>query len=410
MWLDNLRKKKSKSPQEPLTSTLATQLDDKSVPTFLFGCTPPREGTDTEKALQSCQKFTNRSAAIANDGFIVYDIQDEAGRTEIPRPFPFRKTLDPSTYAAMFAPQSGKSCVVYHCAVQESEDDYRKWLHRAVTVDGHDSFVLVGAATSKPGTPYKGMTLKDSAKILTDYSANIKFGCVAIAERHSEAKGFKEHLNMMRKQTYGAEFFITQGIYDSSAVIKLINDYGNLCQSLDVKPKKVILTFAPCGREKTMTFIKWLGMKVPVEVEAQIFSKKHVGEKLPEGERDLGPVNESCAILANVFQAVLEGTHQSGVPLGVNVESLSIFREEIDAAHTLFQTLQTMALNFRAKPWSVKWYDVGRGGTCYDDIMVVEKEKDLRRRQVIITAVVGVLIGAFIGRRSGMEAASRRAA
>jgi hypothetical protein len=28
------------------------------------------------------------------------------------------------------------------------------------------------------------------------------------------------------------------------------------------------------------------------------------------------------------------------VPLGINVESLSIFKEEIDAAHTLFQQLQ----------------------------------------------------------------------
>jgi hypothetical protein len=33
-------------------------------------------------------------------------------------------------------------------------------------------------------------------------------------------------------------------------------------------------------------------------------------------------------------------TAGSGVPLGINVESLSIFREEIDAAHTLFQKLQ----------------------------------------------------------------------
>ena len=28
------------------------------------------------------------------------------------------------------------------------------------------------------------------------------------------------------------------------------------------------------------------------------------------------------------------------MPLGINVESLSIFKEEIDAAHTLFQKLQ----------------------------------------------------------------------
>ena len=35
-------------------------------------------------------KFATRSATLATDGFIVYDIQDEGGRTTIERPFPFR--------------------------------------------------------------------------------------------------------------------------------------------------------------------------------------------------------------------------------------------------------------------------------------------------------------------------------
>ena len=35
-------------------------------------------------------KFASRSATLATDGFIVYDIQDEGGRTTTERPFPFR--------------------------------------------------------------------------------------------------------------------------------------------------------------------------------------------------------------------------------------------------------------------------------------------------------------------------------
>lgn len=63
-----------------------------------------------------------------------------------------------------------------------------------------------------------------------------------------------------------AEYFITQGIFTSGPIIRLIKDYGELCKELDVPCKKMILTFAPCGREKTLTFIKWLGMHVPEEV------------------------------------------------------------------------------------------------------------------------------------------------
>ena len=66
---------------------LSDSLKDSSRPSFLFGSTPPREGTTEEKARESCAKFASRSAVLATDGFIVYDIQDEAGRTEVERPF-----------------------------------------------------------------------------------------------------------------------------------------------------------------------------------------------------------------------------------------------------------------------------------------------------------------------------------
>jgi 5,10-methylenetetrahydrofolate reductase len=136
-----------------------------------------------------------------------------------------------------------------------------------------------------------------------------------------------EDINMMSKVEHGAQWFITQGVYEAAPTIKLINDYGDLCKSKGVIPKKIILTFAPCGRKKTMTFIKWLGMAVSEETEARIL-----------GAAD--PVAESVLIVCTLLTNILEGTGGSGVPIGINVESLSIFKEEIDAAHILFQKLQ----------------------------------------------------------------------
>ena len=69
---------------------LSDVLRDSSRPVFLFGLVPPREGTSIEKARETCAKFAARSAVLATDGFIVYDIQDEDGRTTLERPFPFR--------------------------------------------------------------------------------------------------------------------------------------------------------------------------------------------------------------------------------------------------------------------------------------------------------------------------------
>ena len=88
----------------PLNESLSDILKDPSRPAFLFGSTPPRDGTSEEKAKATCAKFTARSAVLATDGFIVYDIQDEEGRTEMERPFPFRKTMDAALYASYFKP------------------------------------------------------------------------------------------------------------------------------------------------------------------------------------------------------------------------------------------------------------------------------------------------------------------
>ncbi|GMI32888.1 hypothetical protein TeGR_g9570, partial [Tetraparma gracilis] len=197
---------------------------------------------------------------------------------------------------------------------------------------------------------------------------------------------------------YGAKFFITQGIFNSAAIIRLLRDYATLCKELDVSPRKIILTFAPCGRAKTLQFIEWLGMHVPQEVRDRILNAKTTD--LAEGERDLGPVNESVKILLEVFQEVLEGIKDFNVPIGINVESLSIFREEIDAAHTLFGGLQEMLLKARGRPWAVKWYTVEKGYSAYDDVVVLQKEEKLRKQYLFATAVLSGIFG-FVLARSG---------
>jgi hypothetical protein len=100
----------------PLLSSMSLieALTTPARPVFLFGSTPPREDTSEEKALESCKKFAARSAVLATDGFIVYDIQDEGSRESSERPFPFRKTMDPSYYASLFPAVSG-FCLSYHC-------------------------------------------------------------------------------------------------------------------------------------------------------------------------------------------------------------------------------------------------------------------------------------------------------
>ena len=68
-----------------------------------------------------------------------------------------------------------------------------------------------------------------------------------------------------------------------------------------------------------MKFIKWLGVKVPEWVEQRIFSEDATPAKTPLNK---SPVERSVDILCDMCEDILEQTKDSGVPLGVSVESV----------------------------------------------------------------------------------------
>jgi Methylenetetrahydrofolate reductase len=343
------------------TTTLADRLADPSRPVFLLGEVPPQLGTSPAKCLEICTKFSNRSRVLATDGFIVYDIQDEPGRSDQPRPFPFRKLMDSSPYAALLARTSGKEALVYKCVADASFDD---WLKACNEDHGHSAINLVGRATSKDDDKYQGPTIAEAmakvSKLRSDAdgaagggSTNtaLRFGCVCIAERHtleaakSRGKDYPtEHLNMMRKQKAGADWFVSQAVYDVEPTIRLLKDYASLCRQLGEQTRKVVLTFAPVSRPKTMNFIKWLGVKVPSDVE----------ESILQAER---PADKSIEVLCDHLTKILQECSGLGVPLGISCESVSIFKVEIDAVHELFRRLQRILLDTRGSPWKVVWVD-----------------------------------------------------
>ena len=54
------------------------------------------------------------------------------------------------------------------------------------------------------------------------------------------------------------------------------------------------------------------------------------------------PVAASVDNLEGVLKEILQGATASGVPLGINVESVSIFKEEIDASFELLRRCQAL--------------------------------------------------------------------
>ena len=98
-------------------------------------------------------------------------------------------------------------------------------------------------------------------------------------------------------------------------------------------PRRIVLTFTPCGRPETLRFIQWLGITVPEEVERAILSSDT-------------PLTESIRACARSLRRILEAGVSRLVPLGVNVESVSIRKEEIAASVDLFHVLRVVVQEF----------------------------------------------------------------
>ena len=300
---------------------LPARLTDAGQPLFLYGTTPPRAGAAPEQVATAAQKLGERLRGLPVDGVVVYDIQDESGRTAQPRPFPFVATVDPRSYSSLLARQTGLGTITYKALAQLDEAGWRAWLDESAHA-GARLVSVVGRPTS--GVRY-ALSLSRAVRIAAEHPASFTVGGVAIAERHTEERS--ESARLLAKAVEGCAFFISQAVYHAPPTRRLLADYLRDCRGAGVPPRRIVLTFAPCGREKTLAFLRWLGVNVAPQTARSILDAAR-------------PLERSIGICRDNLRRILDGPYGSAIPLGVNVESVSINRDEIDATVELFGVLR----------------------------------------------------------------------
>jgi 5,10-methylenetetrahydrofolate reductase len=164
------------------------------------------------------------------------------------------------------------------------------------------------------------------AYALARSAPNLVLGGVAIAERHV-AKG-DEHQRMLAKQDAGCRFFITQSVYDAASTKSLLSDYALSLAACGRSPAPVVLTFSPCGSVRTLEFMKWLGISFPRWLENEL---RHSAD----------PLERSIDLCENVFKDVHAYAREKQLPIGINVESISIRKAEVDASVELYRRLSS---------------------------------------------------------------------
>ncbi len=255
------------------------------------------------------------------DGLVVYDIQDEAARISEPRPFPFMPTLDPATYAHEHLERLAAPKIVYRCVNRDTPETFVQWLKDQ---DARESplAVLVGAPSQRAEA---SISLADAYALARQHAPRLLLGGISIAERHG--KSGDEHERILAKTERGCRFFITQAVYDVTSTKSMLSDYALAVREKGGAAMPIILTFSPCGSAKTLSFMKWLGIAFPRWLENELRFAEN-------------PLAVSLDLCERIFVEIWDYAHERGIPVGVNVESVSIRKSEIEASVELFKRLR----------------------------------------------------------------------
>ena len=287
-----------------------------------YGITPPKAGLPEEKTREIAARQVERIRELEIDALILYDIQEEKERVSEARPFPFMKTLDPGFYSRTYLDELKMPHIVYRCVGKYHPDELESWM--AESRDQPVCTVFVGAASTRQQV---SLSLPQAYEMAARHRHRVVLGGVVIPERHSTK--LDEHKRVMDKMTHGCTYFVSQAVYNVEACKNFLSDYYYSCQEKEINPAPIVLTLTPCGSLKTLTFMKWLGVSIPRWLENELMHCADILERSVHLSRE-------AFIELQAFGA------EKGIPIGCNVESVSVNRVEIEASLQLARDIRKL--------------------------------------------------------------------
>lgn len=284
-----------------------------------YGITPPKAKHSEERVREIANKQIDRINGLDIDALIIYDIQDESERLPDERPYPFLPTVDPKVFSNVYLKELNVPKILFRSVGNYSPEQLREELKNAKK-DQH--YVFVGASS---GSQQVQVSLQEAYELSSELNKDIILGGIMIPERHQIKED--EHLRVRHKTMNGCSFFISQAVYHSEASKNFLSDYYYLCQGTEQEIQPIIFTLTLCGSPKTLEFLKWLGVSIPKWVENELLNAEDILEK-------------SFEISYRIFRELNDFAREKNIPIGFNVESVAIKKDEIEASVELLKKIQ----------------------------------------------------------------------
>jgi hypothetical protein len=287
---------------------------------IFYGLTPPKSDLSNAKISEIASKQIERLKGIELDGLVLYDIQDESLRNNSPRPFPFMPTLSPDIYGRDYLKDLKLDKIIYNSVGKYSKETLELWLEE--NRRSFDCAVFVGSPSKNQA---QSLSLSDAYKVKRELSSSIVLGGVTIPERHFKKND--EHLRVFNKMENGCDFFISQCVYNINYSKNFISDYYYAATELEKDMVPIIFTLTPCGSLKTLEFMKWLGIEIPKWMENDLNHTRNILDK-------------SIDLCKSIALELIGYCREKNVPMGINIESVAIRKEEIEASIDLLKTVK----------------------------------------------------------------------
>ena len=309
-----------------MTNTvLKDKISNKKSGVLLYGLTPPKVTTDKDRIQVIADKQIARIKNLDIDGLVLYDIQDESSRNNEPRPFPFSETLSPDVYTDYLTDLKVPK-IIYKSVGKYSKDEFQSWVDKNSSII--DYSVFVGTPSNKQ---VNSLSLNDAYQINKNAKASIQLGGITIPERHFKKKD--EHIRLFNKVDKGCNFFISQCVYNINNAKNFLSDYyyNSVDNNREILP--IIFTLTPCGSIKTMEFMEWLGIDIPKWLKNDLKHSKDI-------------LADSIKVCKNIAEELLAYCKDKNIPIGFNIESVSIRKAEIEASIELLKDVKSMMAKY----------------------------------------------------------------
>lgn len=303
-----------------MLATLKERILNRESGFLFYGLTPPKASTGDERVREIADKQMARVRSLNVDALILYDLQDESSRNANPRPFPFSETIKPDVYSRNYLTDLQLPKIIYKSVGKYSPAEFANWVRTA----DNDLSVFVGSP-SKSQTD--SLTLSNAYRIKNEQNVQMVLGGVTIPERH-HLKG-DEHLRLFSKIDNGCRFFVSQCVYSVNHTLDFLSDYYYTALEQQRPMVPVIFTLTPCGSTKSLEFLDWLGIDVPHWLHNDLQHSENI-------------LHRSVDVCSSIATEIIDFCRAKSIPMGFNIESVAIRKEEIEASIELVGNVRAL--------------------------------------------------------------------